>query len=125
MQTEKKNQPTESELEILQVLWSKESATVREIHEVLEASRDIGYTTTLKTMQIMTEKGFLERDTSSRVHIYTPVISQEKTREQFLTKMIDGLYNGSAGRLVLGALGSEKLSTEELQEIRNYLEQFE
>ncbi len=121
----KKIQPTESELEILQILWEKGSATVREVYEILEQVRDIGYTTTLKTMQIMTEKGLLERDTSSRTHIYSPLISREKTQKQFLNKMIDGLFNGSASRMVMGALDQEKLTQDDLQEIREYLKQFE
>lgn len=125
MDHEKKYHPTESELEILQVLWEKGQATVRDVHEVLEKGRDIGYTTTLKTMQIMTEKGLLGRDTSARTHVYSPIASREGTQKQFLNKMIDGLYKGSAGRLVMGALGHEKLSPEEIREIQDYLRQFE
>jgi BlaI family transcriptional regulator, penicillinase repressor len=125
MDQERKYHPTESELEILQVLWEKSQATVRDVHEVLEKGRDIGYTTTLKTMQIMTEKGLLERDTTARTHVYTPLVSMEGTQKQFLNKMIDGLYKGSAGRLVMGALGHEKLSPEEIREIQDYLKQFE
>lgn len=125
MDADKKYQPTESELEILQVLWDKGSATVREVYEVLEKNRDIGYTTTLKTMQIMTEKGLLGRDTSSRTHIYAPLISRESAEKQFLKKMIHGLYNGSTSRLVIGALGQKKLSHTELKEIQEYLNTFE
>lgn len=125
METNKKYQPTESELEILQVLWDKGSATVREVHEVLEKTRGIGYTTTLKTMQIMTEKALLGRDTSLRTHVYSPVISRETAEKQFLKKMINGLYNGSTSRMVIGALGQKKLSNKELQEIQEYLRQFE
>ncbi|MFO7999567.1 MAG: BlaI/MecI/CopY family transcriptional regulator [Bacteroidales bacterium] len=121
----KKYQPAESELEILHILWEKGSATVREVYEVLEKGRDIGYTTTLKTMQIMTEKGMLERDTTSRTHVYSPAVSLEQTQEQFLSKMIDGLYKGSASRLVMGALGHERLSPDDIREIQNYLNQFE
>ncbi len=120
-----KNRPTESELEILQVLWNKESATVREVHEVLENLRDIGYTTTLKTMQIMTEKGLLSRDTTSRQHIYYPLVSREECQQVFINKMVDGLFNGSASRMVMGALDNKKLSSEEISEIRDYLKQFE
>jgi BlaI family transcriptional regulator, penicillinase repressor len=122
---QKKYQPTESELEILQVLWEKGTATVREVHEVLDKQKDVGYTTTLKTMQIMHEKGLLERDTTNRTHIYAPSVSQETTQEHFLNKMIDGLYKGSAGRLVIGALGQQKISPDELQEIKEFLKQFE
>lgn len=125
MDPDKKFQPTESELEILQVLWEKGEATVREVHEVLERTRDIGYTTTLKTMQIMNDKGLLERNTSSRTHIYNPLITREHTQKQFLNKMIDGLFRGSASRMVMGALDGGKLSSKELREIQDYLKQFE
>ena len=125
MNSEKKIQPTESELEILQVLWEKGEATVREVHEILETTRDIGYTTTLKTMQIMTDKGLLGRDTSTRTHIYSPLVSRERTQKQFLNKMINGLFKGSASSLVLGALDGDRLSSEELQEIREFLRQYE
>ncbi len=125
MNSEKKYHPTESELAILQVLWEKGEATVREVHEVLEKTRDIGYTTTLKTMQIMTEKGLLGRNTSTRTHVYTSLVSREKTQKQFLYKMIDGLFKGSTSRLVIGALDGENLTPEELREIQEYLKQFE
>lgn len=125
MKNNKKYQPTESELEVLQVLWDKGSATVREVHDILERQKDIGYTSTLKTMQIMTEKGLLDRDTSSRKHIYVPAISREATQVHFLGKMIDNLFKGSAGRLVIGALEHEKLSEEDLKEIQDYLKQYE
>ncbi|MDX9941398.1 MAG: BlaI/MecI/CopY family transcriptional regulator [Bacteroidales bacterium] len=125
MNSEKKYHPTESELEILQVLWEKGEATVREVHEVLEQTRDIGYTTTLKTMQIMNDKGLLERNTSSRTHIYRPLITRKNTQKQFLNKMIDGLFRGSASRMVIGALDESNLSEAELREIQDYLKQFE
>jgi BlaI family transcriptional regulator, penicillinase repressor len=121
----KKYHPTESELEILQVLWEKGPSTVREVHQVLEQVRDIGYTTTLKTMQIMTDKGLLERDTSTRTHVYQALVSREKTEKQFLNKMIDGLFKGSASRMVIGALEGEQLSPDEVREIQEYLKQFE
>jgi len=117
--------PTESELEILQILWEKGSATVREVYEVLKELRDIGYTTTLKTMQIMTEKGFLQRDTATRTHVYSPLVSMEKTQKQFMNKMIHGLFRGSASRMVIGALDNEALSPDELQEIKDYLDKIE
>lgn len=120
-----KYQPTESELEILQILWDKGSATVRDVHQVIELGKDTGYTTTLKTMQIMTEKGVLTRDTSSRKHVYYPVISREECQQHFINKMVDGLFAGSAGRLVMGALDHKKLSNDELSEIKAYLQQFE
>ncbi len=125
MASEKKYNPTESELEILQVLWDKGEATVREVHEVLSNTRDTGYTTTLKTMQIMTVKKLLERDTAQRTHIYSPLIEKEKIQRKLLDKMKDGLFNGSASRLVMGALNDQSLSREELKELRNFLDKFE
>lgn len=117
--------PTESELEILRVLWEKGPSTVREVHEVLEQSKDAGYTTTLKLMQIMHEKGLLNRDTSSKTHIYSSVVSQENTQRQLLDKMIDTVFNGSASQLVLQALGNHKSSKEELDRIKQYLDEIE
>ncbi len=125
MSKPKKHTPTESELEILQILWKKEQATVREIHQELEKVKDTGYTTTLKTMQIMTEKGLLERDTQSRTHIYKPLLSQKKTQEKFLNKMLNGLFKGAESRLVLGALQKKELTTQEVKEIREYLRQLD
>jgi BlaI family transcriptional regulator, penicillinase repressor len=121
MQSQKKYYPAESELEILQVIWDKGSATVREVYEALRPDRDTGYTTTLKTMQIMTEKGMLCRDTSSRSHIYRALITRENTQKHFLDKIIDGLFSGSASRMVIGAIDNNKLSEREINEIREYL----
>ena len=121
----KKFNPTESELEILQVLWDKGNATVREVHEVLEKVKDTGYTTTLKIMQIMTEKGLLERNTANRTHIYKPLLSRENIQERFLNKMLNGLFKGSESRLIMGALDQKELSPEDLDEIKEYLRQFE
>src|ERR1700712_567819 len=101
----KNTKPTESELEILQVLWNEHTATVRTVHEVLSKTKDSGYTTTLKLMQIMYEKGLVTRDDSNKTHIYQPAVSREKTQKQFLNKMIDTLFAGSSANLVLQALG--------------------
>jgi len=117
--------PTESELEILRVLWEKGPSTVREVHEILGQSKDAGYTTTLKLMQIMHEKGLLKRDTSSKTHIYSSAVSQENTQRQLLDKMIDTVFNGSASQLVLQALGNHKSSKEELEKIKQYLDEIE
>lgn len=112
--------PTESELEILQILWRKSSATVRDVHEELARTKDVGYTTTLKLMQIMHEKGLVRRDESLRTHIYQPAVNKEKTQKHLLDKMIDSLFGGSSTQLVLQALGSgeQKLSSEELDQIQ-------
>jgi len=115
--------PTESEVEILRVLWDKGTATVREVHEVLSLHKDSGYTTTLKLMQIMFEKGLVKRDDSSKTHIYTPNVSKEKTQQQFVGKMINSLFSGSSTQLVMQALGNNKASKEELDEIQKLLNQ--
>ncbi len=121
----KKYQPTESELEILQILWDKGSATVRDVHDLIESVKDTGYTTTLKLMQIMTDKGLLERETGNRTHVYKPLLTREKTQESFLNKMLNGLFKGAESRLIMGALDNKQLAPAELQQIKEYLKQFE
>lgn len=116
--------PTDSELEILQVLWDRGEATVREVHEELLQSKDCGYTTTLKLMQIMFDKGLVLRDDSSRTHIYKPNISREKTQKQLVDKMVDALFSGSHSQLVMQALGSHTPSREELDEIQQLLDRY-
>ena len=107
--------PTESELEILQLLWTKGLATVREVHEDLAATKDVGYTTTLKLMQIMHEKGLVKRDDSMRTHVYQAAVNKERTQRHLLGKMIDNLFGGSPTQLVIQALGEGKASPEELE----------
>ena len=114
--------PTESELEILTILWKKEKATVREVHDELSKTKESGYTTTLKLLQIMFEKGLVKRDDSNKTHIYEPAISRQRTQKQFLDKMINGLFYGSSTQLVLQALGNQKASKNELDEIQKYLD---
>lgn len=121
----KQIKPTESELEILGILWERGASTVREVHEILEQSKEAGYTTTLKLMQIMHEKGLLKRDASARTHIYEANVSQEHTQQQLLNKMIDTVFNGSATQLVMQALGHHRSSQEELDRIRQYLNEME
>lgn len=113
--------PTEGELEILQVLWKKQQASVREVHEEIIKNKEAGYTTTLKLMQIMFEKGLVSRDSSSKVHVYTPLVTKENTQSVLLNKMIDSLFGGSSAQLVMQALGNHKASKEELEEISNFL----
>ena len=120
--TIKKLKPTESELEILTILWNKENATVREVHEELSKNKDSGYTTTLKLLQIMFEKGLVTRDDSKKTHIYQPAVTRQKTQKQFLDKMINTLFAGSSTQLVLQALGNQKASKDELEEIQKYLD---
>lgn len=114
--------PTESELEILQVLWSKGTASVREVHEELSRTKEAGYTTTLKLMQIMHEKGLVKRDDSIKTHIYQPAVSREKTQKHLLGKMINTVFGGSTTQLVMQALGNHKASPDELEEIQQLIE---
>ena len=115
--------PTESELEILGILWNEQSATVRRVHEELSKTKESGYTTTLKLMQIMFEKGLVTRDDSSKTHIYQPAVTREKTQKQFLNKMINTLFAGSSANLVLQALGGHDASEDELQQIQQLINQ--
>jgi len=119
--------PTDSELDILQVLWELKSATVREVNDTLSKNKEkeVGYTTTLKLMQIMHEKGMVERDISSRTHIYRAVVSQKDTQVNLVSKIIDTVFNGSPAQLVMQALNSKKSSPKEIELIRKYLEQME
>ena len=121
MVTSKYIKPTESELEILRILWERNKASVRHVHEELLKSKEAGYTTTLKLMQIMFEKGLVGRDDSVKIHVYYPVVSREKTQKQLLGKMITNLFGGSPTELVLHALGNHKASPEELEEIQKLL----
>ena len=121
MSTSKLIKPTESELEILQTLWTRGLATVREVHEDLAKTKDVGYTTTLKLMQIMNEKGLVKRDDSMRTHVYQAAVNKEKTQKHLLGKMIDSLFGGSSTQLVIQALGENKASPEELEKIQALL----
>ena len=121
MSAPKMIKPTESELEILQILWTKGLATVREVHEELSGTKDVGYTTTLKLMQIMNEKGIVKRDDSMRTHVYQAAVNKENTQKHLLSKMIDSLFGGSSTQLVIQALGEHKASPEELEKIQALL----
>ena len=116
--------PTESELEILQVLWERSNATVREVHEEMSKVKECGYTTTLKLMQIMFEKGLVKRDDSNKTHIYQPNVSREKTQKQLMNKMVDTLFSGSHTQLVMQALGAHAPSRKELEEIQQLLDSY-
>ncbi len=122
MATIKYIKPTTSELEILQVLWQKGLATVRDVHEELAKTKDAGYTTTLKLMQIMNEKGLVKRDASMRTHVYQSAVNKENTQKHLLGKMIDSLFGGSSTQLVIQALGEHKVSVEELEKIQQLID---
>lgn len=115
--------PTNSELEILQIIWKAGSSTVRQVNEELSREKGmvIGYTTTLKLMQIMHEKGLLERETSSRTHLYKALVSQSKTSQNMLNTLIDTVFNGSVTQLIMQALSDKKSSKEEIEMIKKYL----
>lgn len=117
--------PTEKELEILQILWKRGPAAVRDVHESMGGDEQNGYTTILKLMQIMHEKGLVTRQKSGKLHLYKAVPSQEHTRQFMLDKMINTVFQGSAMQLVMSALGNNKSSKEELTKIKRYLEKLE
>lgn len=121
------NKPTESELEILQVLWAQGPATVRSINELLNttASKEIGYTTTLKLMQLMVEKGLLQRDTSSRTHIYAAAVEEQSVKRNLLKQFVSKTFRGSAAQLVMEALGQHQASGDELAEIKALIDRME
>ncbi len=125
MARQKNNNPTDKELAILQVLWEIGPSTVRAVHEKLSESEGTGYTTTLKLMQIMTDKGLLIRDKSQFKHIFKPAASEEKTEKKIIGEVIDKVFAGSAEKLVMRALSAKKVSPEELQKIRELLDSME
>ena len=116
---------TEKELEILQIVWRKRTASVKDVQDALGGDDLNGYTTILKLMQIMHEKGLLKRQKSGKLHLYEAVPTLEKTRQQILDKMIQTVFQGSATQLVMSALGNKKSTKEELREIKEYLEKLE
>lgn len=116
---------TDSELEILNVLWKRGNSTVRDVHEELSQTKDSGYTTTLKLMQIMFDKGLVERDASSKTHIYKAVVTREQAQQNALDKILSTVFKGSTSDLVIQALGNHSTSKEEIDAIRKYLQQFD
>ena len=116
--------PTEAELELLRVLWDRGPLTVRDIHEALE-DNDTGYTTTLKILQKMTDKGLVRRDESQRSHVYHPAIAAEKTQRLLVRDLLQRAFGGSPGRMVVQALSEKKATPEELAEIRRLLDDME
>ena len=116
--------PTEAELTILNILWRNGPSTVRDVHEVLSNRENTGYTTALKLLQVMHAKGLVERDDSQRAHVYKPKMSKDYTQTQFVTDIVQRVFDGSPSQLVLHALGSSTTATaEELATIRKMLDQ--
>ena len=114
--------PTDAELSILRILWDRGPSTVRHVHERLAVDRPAAYTTALKLLQIMTEKGLVERDERDRTHIYRARLSEETTQRQLVRDLVDRAFGGSAGKLVMQALASKRASAEELSDIRNAID---
>ncbi len=125
MAKKKLPRPTNAELEILSVLWTRGASTVREIHESLNSSKPTLYTTVLKFLQIMTEKGLVRRDDTERAHVYVARLAQEQTQRQILSDLADKAFGGSAAKLVMQALSAKKTSKEELAGIRKMLDELE
>jgi BlaI family penicillinase repressor len=117
--------PTESELEIMQVLWEHGPLTVRQVNDLLNRQRRVGYTTTLKIMQIMTDKGMLTRDTGQRSHIYSPALQPEEVQAAILDHVLRTVYRGSTSSLVLQALGNHTASRTEMEKIKALIEKLE
>ena len=117
--------PTDAELEILTVLWSRGATTVREVHETIAARKPTQYTTVLKTLQIMAEKGLVRRDEKQRAHIYEAAKPQEWTQQQLAGDLLQRAFNGSARSLMVGALSARKASKTELAEMRRLLDEYE
>jgi predicted transcriptional regulator len=123
--TEKRTRPTDSETEILAVLWEQGPSTVRQVHEVVGERRGVGYTTVLKLLQIMTDKGLVERKAQGRSHVYRTAAPREQTQSRLVDDLVDRAFGGSATALVMRALGSRSSSPEELAEIRKMLDEME
>jgi predicted transcriptional regulator len=125
MNHRKIQKPTEAELAILRVLWQRGPSTVRAVTDALQAERGTGYTTALKLLQIMTEKGLVVRNDSARSHVYQASVPAETTQRQLVDDLLDKVFGGSAGQLVVQALSAERASPEELAEIRQLLDRLE
>ena len=117
--------PTDAELQILRVLWAEGPCTVRQVLEQLPDEKQVGYTTVLKLLQVMAQKGLVERDETSRSHVYRPVHSEERTQRHLVRDLVERAFGGSAEALVLQALSDDEASSEDLLEIRNLLERMQ
>lgn len=125
MKQESKNNPTPSELEILHILWTRGPSTVREIHEVLSKEKDVGYTSALKLLQIMTGKGLVTRTEDQRAHVYTATQPAETTKQQFAADVLQRVFRGSASQLMQHVLSGRRGSKKEIEEIRRMLDEYE
>ena len=121
----KEKKPTDAELEVLQILWQHGPSSVRYVNTELSKNREVVYTTTLKMMQVMAEKGFLKRDTSRRTHLYEAIIEEKMVQEDIVAKLVDTVFRGSPLKLAMQALGHEKASAKDLAEIKKIIEELE
>ena len=124
MARNKNARPTDRELTILRILWDNGPSTVRQVNEAMNKDEDTGYTTTLKLMQIMAEKGLLRRDDSQFKHVYKPAITEEKTQKQLVGDLLDRAFSGSAEKLVMRALSAKKVSDKELARIKKLIDEY-
>jgi len=125
MKQDAKSNPTPSELAILQILWSRGPSTVREIHEVLAREKDVGYTSALKFLQIMTAKGLVTRTEEQRAHVYSAQQPAEKTKQLFAADVLKRVFHGSASQLMQHALSGRRGSKKEIEELRRLLDEYE
>jgi BlaI family transcriptional regulator, penicillinase repressor len=125
MKPESKSHPTPSELGILQILWQRGPSTVREIHEVLSKEKDVGYTSALKFLQIMTAKGLVTRTEDQRAHVYSANQPAEKTKQQFAADVLKRVFAGSASQLMQHVLSGKRGSKKEIEELRRMLDEYE
>jgi BlaI family transcriptional regulator, penicillinase repressor len=125
MAKEEQNLPTESELEVLNILWELGESSVRTVNEKLNEKREVGYTTTLKIMQIMHEKGLVLRDDNQKIHLYTPKQKEQKIKGNLLTNLIENTFNGSFQNLMMTAIKNQKISKSDLESIKNLIKDHE
>ena len=125
MARRKNSRPTDRELTILRILWDNGPSTVRDVNEAMSQDEDTGYTTTLKLMQIMAEKGLVLRDDSQFKHVYRPALTEEKAQKQLVGDLLDRAFSGSAETLVMRALSAKKVSAKELASIKKMINEFE
>ena len=125
MTNRRSKRPTDAELEILAILWEEGPSTVRDVHSRLSTRRPTGYTTALKTMQIMAEKGLVNRDESRRTHVYAAKLEREQAQRSFVSDMLGSIFGGSPKSLVMRALESDDVTADDLAEIRKAIDEFE
>ena len=124
MKSKAHSRPTDSQLEILKILWDRGPLTVRQVHEELSRAKPSQYTTTLKMMQVMTDRGLVSRDDTERSHVYRPLIRREDAEQQLASELMNRVFAGSAQRLLVSALGAKPASLKEIDELQDFIEQY-